>query len=517
MTFQSPAVLWALLLLAPYAGGEILCVLRGRTWAGRLAPSSDAAASKRAWTRRRAVRALAGAWAWAFAVAALAGPSWGLLPAEGSPAGVEAALVLDVSNSMLATDIRPSRLEAARAAARTLVRLRREAQYSVVAFKGGAVVLCPVTDDADALDQGLEWALPSALSASGTSIGSGILAAVSGFSSAPGISRNIILFSDGNDLAGDSLKAVREARERGIRIIAVGCGGSAEAAALDESGRPVKLPDGGTARTSLRTQSLRALAQEGGGLYLDVTDPAALRTIADALDVRPGSAGARTARRPADRASFLAFLALLGLAVRALGSLPSPGRRRGRRRIAAVLLAALLLTGCSGPRLAVLRGNRLAAQGRYEDAIAAYLAAGPETGDGVVALNLAGVYSRLGERAASSPLYERAQASGYSRVAAAAFHNLGVQYFEAARFEEAAESFIKALRLVPEDLETKRALELARAAAAASRIARSAQRQTTSAGADGKDEALLSLLRRAESDWFRPPASPAEAGEGIDH
>ena len=516
MTFLRPEALWALLLMVPYAVVETLGTLRGRALAGRLAPALEAEPSRRAWTGRRAGREAAGAWTWAFAILALAGPSWGFLPPAGPPTGTEAAIVLDVSNSMLTGDISPSRLDAARGLSRALVRARGEIPFSVTAFKGGAVLLCPVTDSPDALDQALEWAIPSVVTTRGTSVAEGLRIAMTGFSKDPGISRYIVLFSDGNDLAGGASQAVREVREAGVRILAVGCGGTSAAPAVDEAGAPVKLADGTQVRTSLRTDSLRSLSRESGGLYVDLADPAVLRILTDALDPRPGSSGARAASKPADRTGLFALLALLGLSGRAILGLPVSSRRRARASLSA-LLVALTLGGCSNPRLQVLSGNRLADRGRYEDAIAAYLAVGQGEGEGIVALDLATIYSRMGEGTAANPLYARAQSSRLPRVAAAAHHNQGVQLFESSRFEEAAEAFIRALRLAPEDVETKRALELARSAAAASRMSRASRRQATSSGIGGRDEALLSLLRRAEADWYRPPSSPASDAGGPDH
>ncbi len=517
MTFLRPEALWGLVLLAPYAVLEALSVLRGGALAGRFAPGAEAGPSRRAWIRRRAGKAVAGAWAWAFAVFALAGPSWGFRPTAGAPSGVEAALVLDVSNSMLSPDLPPSRLEAARGLARALVRARPEGQYSVTAFKGGAVLLCPRTDSADALDQALEWAGPSVLTTRGTSAGEGLRTALEGFSPDPGRIRWIVLFSDGNDLGGAAAPALREIRERGARLFAVGCGGADPSPVSDETGAPVLLPDGSPARTALRADTLRAWAREGDGLYVDLADPGALRILSDALDSRPGSPGARPARRPADRTGTAAFLALLGAAARALLGLPFlPGRRRGSRA-AAALLALTILTGCSGPRLRVLEGNRRLRRGQYEEAIAAYLAAGEKAGEGIVALDLATAYSRMGEGAAADPLFALAQSSRLPEVAAAAYHNQGVRLFEASRFDEAAQAFMNALRLVPQDLETKRALELARAAAASSRLSRASRRQASAIGEGGRDEALLSLLGRAESGWFRPPASSSADSGGLDH
>ncbi len=516
MTFLRAEALWALALLAPYAAFEALCVIRGRDLAGRLAPGAEAEASRRIWLGRRVGRALAGAWAWIFAVAAMAGPSWGFLPSPGPATGAEAALVLDVSHSMLSSDIPPSRLSAARDMSRALVRVRSEIPFSVTAFKGGAVLLCPLTDSPDALDQALEWAVPSAITTQGTSAAEGLRQALEGFTRDPGLARWIVLFSDGNDLAGGAAQAVREVRERGVRIFAVGCGGASEAPAVDDSGAPVKLADGTPARTSLRSDTLRTWARDSGGLYADLSDPAALRTISEALDSRPGTPGSRPARRPADRTGLAAFLALLGAALRAFLGLPAPPPGRGRRT-AAVLLAVLGLSACSGPRLRVLEGNRLAERGRYEDAIAAYLSAGEREGEGIVALDLATVYSRMGEGTAADPLFALAESSRLPEVAAAAYHNRGVRLFESSRFDEAAQAFIRALRLVPQDIESKRALELARAAAAASRLSRASRREATSVGTDGRDEALLSLLRRADSGSFRPPAAPSSDSGGPDH
>ncbi|HSV55681.1 MAG TPA: VWA domain-containing protein, partial [Magnetospirillaceae bacterium] len=503
MIFLRPEALWCLVLLIPYAVVEAACAVNGSKTAALLAPGAESAGARRAWTRRRIGKAMAGAWAWGFAVAALAGPSWGFESYAGMPTGAEAALVIDASHSMLSTDIAPTRLDAARGMARALVRAIPELPFSVTTLRGDAVLLAPVTDNHEAVQQALDWAIPSAVTARGTSIAAGIRKALSGFSPDLGRVRHIVLFSDGNDLAGGVVQAVREAREAGVRILTVGSGGPAAVPALDESGTPVKLPDGSIALTALRPDVLRQWARESGGLYVDLMDPASLNILADALDRRSGYPDGGIPGRPAERTGLAAILALLGAAGRAFLGLPAPHRGavppRGRRarKASAALLAAVLLGGCTGPRMRVLMGNRLADRGRYEEAIASYLAAGKGQGDGVVELALATVYSRLGQGEAADPLYARAQASGRGEVAAAAFHNQGVRLFEAYRFEEAGDAFVRALRLAPGEVETKRALELAREAAAASRASKASRRQAAAVGAGGTDDALLSLLRRA--------------------
>jgi Ca-activated chloride channel family protein len=228
--------------------------------------------------------------------------------------GLELAFVLDVSRSMEARDGAPTRLESAKGMIRALVRSSLAASregslsFSLVAAKGDAVLLAPMTEDAEAIDVGLDYANPDTLSAKGTDLGRGIAAALSSFSSAGGSGRLLVLLSDGGELSGSAKAEAAKAKLAQARFIAVGLGGAepvpvpgVDGPALDEKGLP--------ARSALDAALLRSAAAEAGGRYLDGSDPSAPAALAaEVAAARQG--GVRIEYERVDRTGLFAFLSL---------------------------------------------------------------------------------------------------------------------------------------------------------------------------------------------------------------
>lgn len=211
---------------------------------------------------------------------------------------------------------------------------------------------------------------------------------------------------------------------------------------------------------------------------------------------------------------------------------------------ALALFAALVLAGCG--RIAdcarVAEGNRLYAQGDYQGAIAAYLESAraipgdPESGKGadsaggrrpreeaaVLDYDLANVYARLGEYAASSELHAKARRAGAASIAADSSFNEGLAFFEQGRYESAWRSFRSALRLLDpasgEAREARYDLELAWRAWKKSERAAGASGMSPSARSRGsEDEAELRLLRRLETGRWRPGSAPPALPDSADY
>lgn len=325
MSFAQPLWLW-LGLLAPL---ELLLSLR-RERAARasllaLCPPGERRALE---ARRRLLgplAALGGALCLLALSLLLARPSWGSAAELVETEGLEVAIVLDVSRSMSAEDLSPpgpglpgSRLEVAKSFARLALGRAPGASFSLVAVKGEALLLVPMTDDLDALETGLDWAEPGAMSAAGTDLGAGIDAALASFSPLAGQGRLIVLLSDGGDLGGRARAAALRARQRGLRIIAVGFGGDSPVTVPGPEGRPLGDGKGGSLRVGRDAELLRALARATGGAYLEGSEASALGSLSQELALE-GRGGSRLVERPLDRGPLFALLALLFLLLR-LGS-----------------------------------------------------------------------------------------------------------------------------------------------------------------------------------------------------
>ncbi|MEI6389236.1 MAG: VWA domain-containing protein, partial [Spirochaetota bacterium] len=260
---------------------------------------------------------------------------WGQGAEKIERSGLELALVLDVSHSMEAADALGSRLSAAGALARLVMARVPGASFSMVAVKGEAVVLVPMTEDLDAIDSALGYASPSIISRKGTDLGAGIEAALSTFTSLAGMGRIVMVLSDGGDLDQRARAAAADAKTQGARIYAIGFGGTEPVTIPGREGRPLVEKNGSPVRVVQDSSLLRALALATGGHYYDAAEGASLQSIISELD-REGQTGTRVITRTLDRSPLFLALALLAFIGRSLArvlataSLPSRMQRNPR-------------------------------------------------------------------------------------------------------------------------------------------------------------------------------------------
>jgi len=349
MGWLSPTALWHLAWLLPG-----LCLLfawgawrRRRRLAPLLGEEPHSLLAKTTLSPgRRRLRFLLFLLAAALTVVALARPYWGLriLPFSGS--GRDIMIVLDVSRSMLADDLKPSRLEHAKWLLRELLAATPGDRYGIVAFAGDAFLQCPLTGDRNSLFLYLNELGPDSVPVGGTHIERALRTALDAFAAAEGGHRAILLVTDGDELSGDSQGVVEELARRRLPLLAVGLGDPAGSGLI-----PVTSPDG-KSRTLLRDRqgelvvsrlneaALRRLAlATPEGLYLrsTVTDPGLgiLRQRIQRLVPEQYASGQR--QRPIERFPLpLAGAVALLLAFLAIGE-----RRRlpGTQALPAILLA----------------------------------------------------------------------------------------------------------------------------------------------------------------------------------
>ncbi len=224
-----------------------------------------------AWQRRLRI-ALLGLSA-ACAVLALMRPQWGLRYVATPRVGAEIMIALDVSRSMLAEDVPPSRLERAKAEIADLLSYLDGDQVGLIAFAGRATVLSPLTPDFSFLRLALDPAGPHSVTRGGTRLEEPIRKAVAGFRGGSEAQRALLLITDGEDHDSFALDAAKEAAEQGIKIIAVGFGdeGGSEIPYTDpRTGARTLLrdADGRPVRSRLDGDLLRELAFATGGAYV---------------------------------------------------------------------------------------------------------------------------------------------------------------------------------------------------------------------------------------------------------
>lgn len=277
MTFAAPEFAWLLLpLLLPAAA--LLARRQRLTWA----PSQT-----RPW---RAVLWLP---AGLLLVAALCRPQWGEVSVRQENPGRDFLFALDVSRSMLADDLAPRRLAAAKQAiARLLPELQGD-RLGLLAFAGTAFLVCPLTQDQDAFARALEEAGPDSLPLGGSNLAAALNEAQRALSSGAG--KTLILLTDGEDHAGGAPEAARALAAAGITLHVVGVGAPAGGLLPLETGDFVRDRQGALVRSRLDAATLAALAQAGGGRLMNLgQDALALQRLHDetlsrqALQTRSG-------------------------------------------------------------------------------------------------------------------------------------------------------------------------------------------------------------------------------------
>ena len=247
-------------------------------------------------------------------VLALAGIVWGTAPESEDLSGLDIAVVLDVSRSMLAQDEEPSRLEAACTTARGLLQSLPRARFAVVAFKGNAIIAIPMTEDRQVLETFFQNVSPAVVNAAGTNVESGLELALEAFPLGTASHRAIVLLSDGESLSDISLRSAEKSGAEGIPIFALGLG--------TEEGSVIRLPGGGLVMgkdgqpviTRLGATLLEKAAGLSQGAYFSFREPGIVARLTEKLrdfDDSRTRMGFRLAPRKSYRSFLLAgFLAL---------------------------------------------------------------------------------------------------------------------------------------------------------------------------------------------------------------
>lgn len=204
-----------------------------------------------------------------FAVLAAARPQFGSKLKEEKAEGIELMLVVDVSNSMLAEDFEPTRLERTKYAIGKLFEGLKQDRVGLVVFAGEAKVQLPITSDYRMARAFAKRISPSLVTVQGTDLARAISLAALSFSSGTEEkhSRAMVLVTDGEGHQGDVLAAAERAAEQGIRIYAIGIG-TPEGAPIRIEGEFLTDQNGDMVVSKLDEESLEQIAHATGGLYV---------------------------------------------------------------------------------------------------------------------------------------------------------------------------------------------------------------------------------------------------------
>ncbi|MBQ8811613.1 MAG: VWA domain-containing protein [Bacteroidales bacterium] len=202
-----------------------------------------------------------------FFVIGLSRPQIGAKLKEHETKGAEIMIVLDVSNSMLAEDYSPNRLERAKLAISRIVDKLREDRIGLIVFAGNSFVQLPITTDYVSAKMFLGSITTESVPVQGTAIGEAINTAMRSFSAQSEKSRAIIVITDGENHEDDPVAAAKQAAEMGVRVFTIGVG-SPEGKPIPMDGELLKDKNGEIVVTRLDEKVLQEVAEAGNGVYV---------------------------------------------------------------------------------------------------------------------------------------------------------------------------------------------------------------------------------------------------------
>lgn len=193
--------------------------------------------------------------------------------------GIETIIALDISNSMLAEDVAPSRLEKSKLLVENLMNKFSEDKIGLIVFAGDAFVQLPITSDYVSAKMFLDNINPSLIGTQGTDIGKALQLSMNSFTPNSKVGKAIILITDGEDNEGGAEEMAKQAQSKGIRVFILGVGSTEGATIPMSDGSELKTSNGEVVKTRLNEEMCKQIATAGHGVYLHVTNS----SMADAV------------------------------------------------------------------------------------------------------------------------------------------------------------------------------------------------------------------------------------------
>lgn len=204
-----------------------------------------------------------------FGIVVLARPQFGTKVEKMDKKGIELVIAIDVSSSMLAEDIKPSRLAKAKQILTRIIDERKDDKVAIVVFAGEAYIQLPLTPDNQSAKLFLETIDTNLVPVQGTAIGSAIDISMSCFSNDPDVDKAIVLITDGEGHEGNAEQAAANAAAKGVHVNVVGIG-TTEGAMIPVSEGSTNMKrdtQGQPVVTKLNEEMCREIAKAGKGLY----------------------------------------------------------------------------------------------------------------------------------------------------------------------------------------------------------------------------------------------------------
>ena len=405
----------------------------------------------------------------ALLIVMLARPQFGTKINNEQRVGIETIIAMDISNSMMAEDITPSRLDRSKMMVENLVDHFTNDKIGLIVFAGDAFVQLPITSDYVSAKMFLSSIDPSMMATQGTDIARAIDMATHSFTQEEGIGKAIIVITDGEDHEGGALEAAKAAKDAGMRVYVLGVGST--------KGSPIPIPGtgdymkdntGNTVMSALNEDMCRQVAQAGGGAYIHVENNSAAQDQLDKeLDKLAKKETTSTVYSEFDEQfQAVAILALLLLILEiCIFDRRNPLIKRlslfGSKKKAAATMLLLMVAATASAQQAdrqyIREGNKQFRLGQYDKAEVSYRKAvekNPKNPQAAYNLGNA-LMAQKKDSAAVQQFEQSTRIETNPMRKAAAYHNMGVICQTHKMYGEAIEAYKNALRNNPNDDETR--------------------------------------------------------------
>ena len=402
----------------------------------------------------------------ALLIVMLARPQMGTKINHEKRVGIETIIAMDISNSMRAEDIVPSRLDRSKMMVENLVDHFTNDKIGLIVFAGDAFVQLPITSDYVSAKMFLSSIDPSMMASQGTDIARAIEMASHSFTQEEGIGKAIVVITDGEDHEGGAVEAAEAAKKNGMRVYVLGVG-STQGAPIPVPGTGNYMQDntGNTVMSALNEDMCKQVAQAGGGAYIHVENNSAAQEQLDNELDKLAKKETSTAVYSEFDEQFQAFgvLALLLLILEiCIFDRRNPLLKHvslfGKRKVAVMLLflTALSVTAQTD-RQYIRQGNKQFRMGDYPNAEVSYRKAFEQNPKNPQAsFNLGNALMAQKKDSAAVTQFENASRLETNPLRKAqSFHNIGVICQTHKMYGEAIEAYKNALRLNPNDDETR--------------------------------------------------------------
>jgi len=380
--------------------------------------------------------------------------------------GTDLMIVLDVSKSMLATDIKPNRLERAKQLASRLIDELPDSRIGLIIFAGRAYLQMPVTIDHKAAKMYINAASTDDVSTQGTVISSALQMSLAAFNPQDKSYKSVLLISDGEDHDKDALATAKELAQQGIMVNTIGIGSPMGSPIPDEVTGQYKIDkEGNTVISKLNEQELQDIANTTHGIYQLFTNP----------DVIIGNLKSQLAQ--SEKSSILSdssylslkqyyWYFLLAAFILLIIEMVTSEKRKGILKTTLMIAFALtngFILKAQSTNETITNGNRFFAEKKYDEAEKSYKNAIEKSPkNDVASFNLGNTLYRKEDLDGAIKSYDLTiQNAKNNQIKQNAFYNKGVAYQKADKLTDCILAYKNALLLNPNDEDARQNLQRA--------------------------------------------------------